>query len=148
MNKQCHTCNICKPLSEYYSNGQGYLLRKCKKCQIDLNRSRRKANPDKFKNVDLRQCFGITLTQYNEMLAAQNSNCAICQTSKDSFRKALAVDHCHKTGRIRGLLCQRCNLFIGQAEDNPSILSAAIQYLIPDSAASESVHYIVRRKLG
>lgn len=53
--------------------------------------------------------FGITTDQYDELLAKQNDSCAFCERHKDEFAKRLAVDHNHKTGEIRGLLCAYCN---------------------------------------
>lgn len=75
--------------------------------------------------------FGISEEQYNKMLEEQNHSCAICK-SKDSGDKRttrLAVDHCHTTKDIRGLLCSACNKAIGLLRDSPDILQSAIKYL-------------------
>lgn len=81
--------------------------------------------------------FGITQEQYDAMELAQNHKCAICgkeETSKDSRQvlreiRRLAIDHDHNTGKIRGLLCRRCNTVLGQLEDDPSLFRAAADYL-------------------
>lgn len=91
-------------------------------------------NPDKVKDYKLRTSFGITLEQYRKMSASQNHTCAICkqpETSKDHRGKLryLAVDHCHKTGKIRGLLCQKHNRMLGLANDEQYILLAAADYV-------------------
>lgn len=91
-------------------------------------------NPEKIKNHDLFSSYGITLAEYNSMLESQNNVCAICgnceteKTDKNKNRN-LAVDHNHKTGKIRGLLCGKCNKMIGLANDNITILQSAINYL-------------------
>lgn len=94
----------------------------------------RKANPDKQKEQNLKHFFGITLADYNSIKESQNGVCAICElpeTSKHQSGKTrdLAVDHCHTTGKIRGLLCTRCNNGIGNFKDNTEFLQKAINYL-------------------
>lgn len=61
------------------------------------------------KDLYLRRKYGITLAVYNEMLKDQNNNCALCGKHKSKFKKSLAVDHNHKTGKVRGLVCFHCN---------------------------------------
>lgn len=72
--------------------------------------------------------YDITLAQYDEMLANQNGVCAICQQPPKGG-VPLAVDHCHVTGKVRGLLCIACNLVIGNAKEYLSVLDSAIKYL-------------------
>lgn len=100
-----------------------------------------KLNPEKLRNKSLRLKYGITLELYNKMLLDQNNLCAICkQTQKAVINKEtnnkirlLSVDHCHKTGIVRGLLCNHCNHGLGHFMDNPYLLEAAAQYLKRDS---------------
>jgi len=79
--------------------------------------------------------FGFTIDAYIEMLADQNDVCKICkqpETSKDARSgktKDFAIDHCHKTGKIRGLLCIKCNTAIGLFQDDPILLRSAVEYL-------------------
>lgn len=94
----------------------------------------RKANPDKVKNIDLKKQYGITLTEYDDMLQAQKNVCAICQkaeTAVDSkgHLRMMAVDHCHTTKKIRGLLCTSCNTAIGHFKDDVHLLQRAINYI-------------------
>jgi len=89
----------------------------------------RKANPNKVKNSDLKKMFGITLDDYNQMLKSQNNSCAICGKHEDDESSSLAVDHCHTTGKIRGLLCSDCNRGLGMFKDNVVVLKNAISYL-------------------
>jgi hypothetical protein len=72
--------------------------------------------------------YGITLEQYEEMLAAQNGVCAICKLAPETGKR-LAVDHCHDSGAVRGLLCIPCNLVLGNAKENREVLEEAIRYL-------------------
>lgn len=85
------------------------------------------AYKDKRRDSLLRKNFGIGLEQYKRMMADQNGGCAICGQLEEV--RQLAVDHSHKTGAIRGLLCRRCNVAIGLMEDNMGLLSSAIDYL-------------------
>jgi len=89
----------------------------------------RKDNPDKVKNQDLRKRFGITLEDYNNMLAEQKGGCKICSKTPEDEGRALAVDHCHDTKKIRGLLCTNCNRMLGNAKDSIETLQNAIKYL-------------------
>lgn len=63
------------------------------------------------------------------MLMDQMERCKICLMHKSQFQKGLAVDHCHKTGKIRGLLCHKCNTGIGSFQENIARLKSAINYL-------------------
>lgn len=95
----------------------------------DRIKKKQKDNPNIHRNTKLKKNFGIDLNQYNEMLNNQNKKCAICYIHESELIKKLAVDHCHKTGKIRGLLCMKCNIILGQAKDNIKILNSAISYL-------------------
>ncbi len=102
-------------------------------------------NPKKYSHV-CKQCssirtrlrfFKITLVQFNNLCKLQNDSCAICNKKEIECRNqrtkhyGLYVDHNHKTDEIRGLLCHNCNLIIGHAKDNISLLNNAIKYLKP-----------------
>jgi hypothetical protein len=95
----------------------------------------------KFKNKEDRQKdrnfrkYGINEIKYNEILASQNYVCAIClkpETKKHQNGNItrLSIDHEHETGRVRGLLCSKCNFAIGQLNDNPYLCEKAMQYLL------------------
>ena len=73
--------------------------------------------------------YNMTVEKYDSMLKEQNNCCKICSTHESEFNKRLAVDHCHTTGKIRGLLCMACNILLGKAKDNINILNNAIDYL-------------------
>lgn len=88
-------------------------------------------NKKSAKNSDLKKHYGITTKQYEEMLTAQHGVCAICGKIETGRFSNLAVDHCHKTGRIRGLLCSNCNKALGLFGDNPGLLRKAADYIGP-----------------
>ena len=82
---------------------------------------------------DRERKFGVDLAAYSAMVAAQDNKCAICRKPETATRggkvKALAVDHDHKTGRVRGLLCSECNIGIGKFGDSRDEMISAIRYL-------------------
>lgn len=73
----------------------------------------------------LKRKFGITIDEYNEMVEAQNGRCAICGCAVE----VLVIDHDHRTGTVRALLCNGCNVGIGYFKENVDIMLAAISYL-------------------
>lgn len=104
------------------------------KDKADYQRKWRNENPDRTKSHELKKMFGITLEEYEALLIAQNGVCAICggketTKDKDGAPRRMPVDHCHTTGRIRGLLCTQCNRGLGMFSDSPERLRAAASYL-------------------
>lgn len=90
-----------------------------------------RANALKVKASNLRK-YGLTLEQFAELHELQRGLCAICgllMKLNTNGKQACNVDHCHKTGRVRGLLCTRCNMAIGQFADSPDLMLKAIAYL-------------------
>ena len=75
--------------------------------------------------------YGLTPEIYNRMLEEQNKGCAICGSSipNDNKTKRLYIDHCHASGKVRGLLCAACNFGLGKFRDNPELLDRAAMYL-------------------
>jgi hypothetical protein len=94
----------------------------------------RKANPEaqaaRKRREYFRQTYGLDIEQVDVMFAAQGSRCAACgDDSIATNTKKRHVDHCHVTGRVRGVLCRPCNLALGQIRDNPATLRALAEYL-------------------
>lgn len=92
-------------------------------------------NPEKTKNRRLRRLYGITIEEYTQMFTEQNGVCAICFTAETSKHqngkvKGLSVDHNHKTGQVRQLLCNNCNISIGLMRDNVLLAQNVANYLI------------------
>lgn len=94
------------------------------------NRVWRAANGRKQRDAKLRASFGITLEQYDTLLTLQASCCKICGTDTPRGKGTFHVDHCHETGRIRGLLCHSCNVGLGQFKHSPDLLLQAVNYLL------------------
>ena len=90
------------------------------------NRKYNKENPDKRKNAILKYEYGITLDDYNKMFNAQGGKCAICQRHQNELKKTLCVDHDHKTGAVRELLCMTCNTDLASVENR---LEEMMKYL-------------------
>lgn len=86
-------------------------------------------NPAKVRAKQLRSKFGITLGQFISMEAEQGGCCAVCRTDSPGGRGGWHVDHNHVTGKVRGLLCNRCNMGLGYFKDDPLLLERAADYL-------------------
>ena len=112
---RCTKCDIEKVQDEFYlKDRNGRRDTTCKACRIIAKRER---------------TLGVTQEQYLEMFAKQRGRCGICEKRLYSKRyKAFAVDHCHTTGRIRGLLCTQCNTGLGLFKDDPIALQRAIEW--------------------
>lgn len=122
--KWCRLCDTIKPKIEFYVNRNHSTGRNnyCKGCSRNLN----------FKRE-----YGISLEEYDDMLFKQSGQCLICGDSQNlnviDYRsgknRRLAVDHCHKTGKVRGLLCDWCNRALGFLRDDPELFEKAAEYL-------------------
>lgn len=104
----------------------------------DYSRKMRAANPDYHKSAFLKRHYGITIEQYNGMLASQSGCCAICLKPESNEIRgkvvALAVDHCHTSGKVRALLCSSCNTALGLFNDDVELLAKARGYVLRHSA--------------
>lgn len=152
--KRCTKCGKIKPVLCFYPRikGKDEVRSRCKDClggtgprterQKKLSRlsSRRRrhrlgeAGKRAARLYLLGSLYGLTEKEYNLLLAAQGGVCAICKQPETKIVKrktvaSLCVDHNHVTGKMRGLLCTRCNLMVGNAEDNPDRLRQAANYL-------------------
>lgn len=138
----CRRCHRRKHLSQFYRHQQlRHLFQSnCKSCCTVLKTIawRRRSLIDKVRlqrKHRLWRMYRITPEQYNGLLIRQNKRCGICRTKSPRGKPngigiiLFHVDHCHKTGKIRGLLCHHCNLGIGYFREKPRIFSAAAKYL-------------------
>lgn len=106
--------------------------------EYELKRKRRLANPEKSKSDarrnNLKQVHGLSLSDFNILLEMQGGVCACCKKPESAIlhgkKKRLAVDHCHETGLIRGLLCSKCNTAIGLMDNDVDLLEMAQCYLL------------------
>ena len=118
----CTDCNTWKDISDRPKNSWY-----CKECCA--KRTRSKYDLDKQRARILKKKYGITSEEYDQMLSEQNYRCYICHKHEDKLDRSLAVDHCHKTGKVRGLLCGNCNRFLGQIDDNVNTAERLLEYL-------------------
>ena len=142
--KTCRSCGVEKPFDDFHRNSRHADGRTsyCKPCAIVRAAEWQKANPEK-RRVTARQSherrlasgkvredkykarYGITVAQYDALFMEQGGACAICKTTPSG---RLHVDHDHETGRVRGLLCTRCNQGLGYFLDRADLLRAAAVY--------------------
>lgn len=130
--KTCSRCKIERPLSAFAGNVNkpDGLQIWCRPCHQEIYQERKRRNPNLVNDIRkhaLRRYYGITEDQYDELLVRQNGVCAICKEPPGIRR--LAVDHCHETKAVRGLLCDRCNTTLGKFNDNIELFQSAIDYL-------------------
>ena len=139
--KRCSKCGVPKNEDEFRIRpvGNGVTHKRktvreswCKECHRELARKTQKRKRDSDANYDrirsLKNKFGLTLDDYDRLYEQQHGVCAICGGINDGGRRLL-VDHDHKTERVRGLLCIRCNSLLGHAHDDVTVLAKAIAYL-------------------
>lgn len=137
-----HYCKVCHNIeSTKYREKNREKCRASNQKYIDSHPEKRRESLSKYylKNKELvisrsleshfKIRYNITMETYKNMLEMQNGCCKICKKHTSELKRKLAVDHCHKTGKVRGLLCKSCNSGIGFFNDNLDILLSAIVYL-------------------
>ena len=152
--KTCTKCGQAKPEDEFY-RVKGRLLARCKPCTIADSRAWEVRNYDKLRPIKaaraknsaykskrneymkkhpemrkaarIKRVYGLTQLDVRRMREDQLGGCAICHRELRPVMEH--VDHDHKTGRVRGLLCGRCNLGLGHFLDDPGLLLSAMTYL-------------------
>lgn len=142
--KRCPCCKQEKNIFDFAirltGKRSGQAVTYCKICTLEKEKNRKQRDPTIYRRVEwpskLKNLYGITVDIYYQMLENQGGGCAICKTKVPSQRarkyakyEAFFVDHCHSTGRVRGLLCNRCNRGLGYFDDELQRLIAASNYL-------------------
>lgn len=146
--KNCKNCNIEKVLGDYFKDrgtkdGHSSVCKACKKQKVyawrDKNKDKYNASqraysvshPEMGYGVEIKRRYGCTLEVYNAMVVKQEGKCAICDVLHNPAEKKgrLYVDHCHKTGKVRALLCKHCNSMLGYSRDDTRILLEAVAYI-------------------
>lgn len=139
--KVCRDCRDPKPLSDFSKHQHCKQGRNpsCKACRNAASAIYYKNNREKvlgrkrgrtkkyYRKHDIKRKYGLTVQQYEALVEACNGKCAVCKG--DDKGRTLAVDHCHRTKRVRGLLCRKCNIAIGCMDDDPSRLLLAAAYV-------------------
>src|SRR5688572_14825078 len=149
MTRMCCTCKKELALGNFSLSNLNRQWYRCRACVRAKNQLKYRADPEKYRKAsrewaranpdycrerdrkrNLKRNFGLDDSTYTKILKFQNGRCAICGTDKPGGRgNRLHVDHCHQSGRIRGLLCFRCNQAIGQFQENTSSLERAVMYV-------------------
>lgn len=129
MLKTCVDCSEVKDVTLFASSGKKNPYRNiCKPC---YNKRHRALAVKRGGDVGghFKSRYGITLDDYHVMLKEQNYCCAVCNKHVDTMRRRLSVDHDHKTGKVRKLLCDPCNTALGLLYENEEILTSMLSYL-------------------
>lgn len=145
--KTCIGCKQVKSLEDFpvgknYADGR---INRCRLCRNEWRRNYRASKPndrnsakdrygrtkEQIRSYNRKRAYGVTQEQFDQMVAEQNGLCLICGNPPSGKGKSniLHVDHCHDTGRIRGLLCTNCNCGIGFFKDDPELVKKALAYL-------------------
>lgn len=137
--KICVSCKQNLPIENFHkkSTSSDGLQSFCKECKNLRRQQRRKVTPDckiKNKTYYLKSTYGLSQEDFNDIYTTQKGMCCICKTVISSevgqTKKGKAhVDHDHLTGKVRGLLCTKCNTLLGMANDSIPILKEAVKYL-------------------
>jgi hypothetical protein len=117
--KMCSLCNVEKPLDEFFKYASGHHHSCCKPCSKIKSQTY-------HKEIHRYKQYGITKQEFTQLIDNQNNKCVICNNDLDN---EIHIDHCHKTGEVRGVLCGKCNKGLGQFDDNIIYLTNAIKYL-------------------
>ena len=142
--KTCIKCKKTLPVSSFYKHSRGYFRGDCIACtaiqnkEYNLKNKEKVAaigkewaarNKEKIKETKIRRKFGIGLKEKGEIFEAQGNACAICKCTENGRARDWDVDHCHTTGKVRGILCSNCNRALGLFQDNKQNLLRAAVYL-------------------
>lgn len=148
--KWCPRCESLQPVEEFKKRRNGKLKGWCASCEAsyqaehaaseagrEMRRQARAGWNERNHEYFLNYRYGIGLAEYRALVEKQDGKCAICAAAEPggNFTK-WAVDHCHGSGRVRGLLCAACNMGIGQLGDDPARLRAAAAYIEADRLAA------------
>jgi hypothetical protein len=133
----CRTCKIDKDISEFSKIMINIRYPYCKKCKNAQAKSYRDKNVNRtrssMRHNSYKKYYKIGLEQYEKMQEKQKNLCAICSKPQPYMKTKpnclLGVDHCHETGKVRGLLCNKCNLGLGYFLESQDILESALAYL-------------------
>lgn len=137
----CGGCKIDFPIESFSwnacaTNGRTYRCSRCKSCKAKAMKDwAAKVGKSRRKQSHLLKTYGLSVEKFDEMTKSQGGLCAICNLPSEVYDRrlrvvrSLMIDHCHKTGKARSLLCNHCNTGIGCFKDNPLLLSKAAEYL-------------------
>ena len=149
--RRCKRCGDIRPIADFHIVKEclggrrpvcKFCIRKQQKKSYKANAKIRRVkqrkwhidNPRASRGSKLKSTYGITIEEYDTMFEIQGGACLICgcpeTASRNGKTKNLAVDHNHITGKIRGLLCQKCNQALGLLSENPVVIKSLLEYII------------------
>jgi len=133
--KKCSRCNQEKELSFFNKDKQrkdGHSHR-CSACHSEVVKESKLRNPERTKKVaykaHIKHMYGVDIKWVEQRLKEHNYKCKICSTDMQLHTNTVAIDHCHKTGKVRDIVCKKCNSAMGQFNDDPELIAKAIDYL-------------------
>jgi len=130
--KYCPCCENTLPVEDFGKNRSSYdgFTGYCKKCHRNKGYENRKKNWGSSRHYHLTRRYGISAEEADALLENQGNICAICQQpANPQLKKPWHIDHDHKTGKVRGILCHSCNTALGNFNDDPEILDRALDYV-------------------
>lgn len=140
LTKICTKCKLEKSVTEFHNDKhkKGGKSSACSECNIKRTTLYGQTHKEAKRFNAIKSNTGLTKEQYYRIMAKQDHRCAIC---KRFIEDNLCIDHCHKTGIIRGLLCKKCNLGLGHFYDSSELLSNAIHYLANNFSLEEQLNH-------
>lgn len=115
--KICSVCKLNKPISRYViRKDTGKIRNRCNECAYK-----------KTQECRIKREYGLSDNAYKVLIGSREKTCEICGASGDKVK--ICIDHCHNTGAVRGVLCNRCNIAIGAFQDNADLLRKAADYV-------------------
>lgn len=136
--KRCSKCSLLKTASEFYKDlaSRDGFSSQCRQCHGIYTAERRKrpgvreAHRESARWHHKKKAYGITREDYQRIYESQDGKCASCRIDYPAaIRSGLHVDHCHTTGRTRGLLCNSCNAALGHLKESPELAQKLIAYM-------------------
>lgn len=146
--KTCTICKVNKPVKEFYIRKKvNKPFPDCKVCNKAKRRREYSAHPEKSRRWSLISKYGLTDKDYDLIWQLQGEKCALCGRTKTLNEKNFAVDHDHRTGQIRGILCLSCNGHIGALGDTVESLEKALAYIRRASPVSWDTYFLDQASL-
>ena len=137
--KECSWCSLIKPHSDFnkdkrniYARGLAYYCKDCASAKTRAHHAKYKHTQEyqnRKRSSYFKRNYNLSLEERTKLLQAQNYKCAICAFTIETVGNNTHTDHCHNTGKVRGILCTNCNRGLGHFQESTENLMAAIEYL-------------------
>ncbi len=118
------SCKLCCSIYR-----KSYAIRNKEQIKLQRSITSKEKTTEQRRKMKYLERYNLSIEQYEDMLKLQNGVCAICLGKPTGKKTRLCVDHCHDTGKVRGLLCNECNVGLGRFRDKVDLLASAIEYL-------------------